>query len=163
MQSFGSTSKYLHALLLVSCTTDVVYHMLLLNFFSSQPQSLLRFELSLLSLSLLGSIIPTQHPQKKQEKGTSANLGVCLYLHVTSALLGLDVCSRGALGPNKAQICRTTSWHLIYLYAEIGCLGNRKHWRVLCQDCIDITQEGKEDVQVMVCSWAVTNTNRIIY
>lgn len=45
LQSFGSTSKYLHALLLVSCTTDITYHMLLLNFFSSQPQSLLRLEL----------------------------------------------------------------------------------------------------------------------
>lgn len=130
----------------------------LLQFSAPKPAT---FWVSLLSLPPLGSIFPTQHPPKKARP--SANLGVCLYLYATSAFLGLDVCCRGALVPNKAQICRTISWHLIYLYTEIGCIGNRKHWRVLCKDCIDITQEGKEDVQVMVCSWAVTNTNKILY
>lgn len=121
------------------------------------------FCISLLSLSLSGSIFPTQHPRKKQEKRRSASSGVRLYPRVTSALLGSDVCRRGALGPNKAQIGRTISRPLAYLYAETGCLANRKHWRVFCKDCTDTVQEGKEDVQVMVCSWAVTNTKRILY
>ena len=135
--------------------------MLLLNFFSSQPQSLLLFEL-VYCHSHFWTLSSLLSPPPKKAR-PSANLGVCLYLYATSAFLGLDVCCRGALVPNKAQIYKTISWHLIYLYTEIGCIGNRKHWRVLCKDCIDITQEGKEDVQVMVCSWAVTNTNKILY
>lgn len=49
----------LSTLLPISCPTK-----LLLNCFNSQSQSLLSFELSLLSLSLLCFIPPPQHPKK---------------------------------------------------------------------------------------------------
>lgn len=92
LRSFGSTSKYLHTLLLVSCTTGVVCHMLLYNFSSSQPQSLLRFE-SVYCHSHFWAQQPPKKKAREKEKRTSASWGVRLYAYVTGALLGLDVCS----------------------------------------------------------------------
>lgn len=126
----------------------------LLQFSAPKPA---KFWVSLLSRSLLGSIFPTQHRPKKQEKWTSANSGVWLYC-MSPVRSWAQMC---AAGPKKAQICRTISLHLTHLNTEMGPLGKREHWRVLCKDWTDIAQEGREDVQVMVCSWAVTNTNRV--
>lgn len=88
-RSFGSTSKHLHALPLLSCPTDVVCHMLLCNSFSSQPQCLLPFE-SGYCHSLLSSIFPTQyHPKKAREeiKCQLRNMFLCIR-HQCSAELG---------------------------------------------------------------------------
>lgn len=76
---------------------------------------------------------------KRREKRSSANWGIRPYPYITSALLGSDMCNKAALAPNKVQICSTISWHLIYVYTEIGW-----HWKVLCQCCDNSIHEGEE-------------------
>lgn len=155
LQSFGSTSKCLHALLLVSCTTDVVYHMLLLNSFSSQPQSLWSSELVYCHAHFWALFSLLRTPQKsKRSEQVPVQEYVSTVCHPCVAGLECvqqDQSKHRSAGPSPCtlHICMQ-KWGLLVKETLEGALQR-----------LDTAQEGKDDGQVMVRSWAVTNTNSV--
>lgn len=155
LQSFGSTSKCLHALLLVSCTTNVVYHMLLLNSFSSQPQSLRSSELVYCHAHFwaLSSLLSTSQKSKRSEQVPVQEYvsTVCQPCVARLKCVQQDQSKHRPAGPSPCilLICMQ-KWGLLVKETLESALQR-----------LDTAREGKDVGQVMVCSWAVTNTNRV--